>query len=291
MPVFFLPFRLHRKPLRVVTSCLLLSFMLSGTTHSEPSQQNLTPLYFAYGKNGFPPFYYMDEKQRFTGISVELIQEFLQPKGYTLTPRRQPRLRQPAQFRSEELDVAFLNPRWLPKDVPVIFSSPFITYKEAFFSPSIGITPKQSTLNTQSYDWLYDKTLCTHIGYTYSDRLENLFKTRKVVRYDSPTEEQMIKMLSARRCDFMLGDLVTITWQTKRLGLSDRINSIPASDGNWPVMVTLHRKHAHLIAPLNSFINNSQFAERRQALIDTYLKPTKKTSNAPFTLNIPAKGK
>ncbi|BFM17457.1 hypothetical protein R50073_36400 [Maricurvus nonylphenolicus] len=269
--------------------CMMLLTSLFCQIPLGYSSQPLKPLKFAFTINGLPPFYYIDSKNQFRGISTDLLDEFLHTQGYTLAYKIQPRLRQPEQFRSGELDIAFLNPRWLPSNTPVVFSDPFIHYREVFFAPSSAPDLSPSIFDTQTYNWLYGKTLCTHIGYTYSDILEQLFKSRDVIRYDSPSEERMIKMLSAKRCDYMLGNLMTTRWLAKNLNLSGRIKQLPAIDGNWEVMVVLHNKYAHLIAPLNAYLASPAFTERRKSIIEAYLTPQPKDPDkrAPFTLNVP----
>jgi len=116
---------------------------------------------------------------------------------------------------------------------------------------------------------LKGKRQCAHLGYVYS-KVQAMTDAKQMLRINSNTDEQMLKMLVARRCDILVGPLRTTNRTIDSIGLNNHIARTNLVDHHWEVQFMLNEKYSALIPRLNRFLARSDYPEIRDRIIKRY---------------------
>lgn len=241
---------------------------MSGLSSASPSEEaKILKLRFAYGEidsNGEPPYYYLNEDNKLVGVVVDLLTLAFAPRKVELTPVFAPRKRLHNLFRADEVDVDVMNEQWVPRSLPVVFSV------MAYVDPHYIFTNVEQLMAFPNFDALKGKRQCAHRGYLYS-KVQAMTDSGQMLRIDSNTDEQMLKMLAAGRCDVVVGSLSVTSHTINAIGLQSYIVRTELVDRHWDVQFMLNAKHAALIVTINRFLKRSDYPKIRARIMKKYL--------------------
>jgi len=223
-------------------------------------------LRFAYGEidsNGEPPYYYLTEDNEFVGVALDILKQALAPLQVEFTPIFAPRRQLKNLFSLDEVDVDVMNEQWVPRHLPVVFSN------SVYVDSHYVFTNIDRVKDFPTFEALKGKRQCAHSGYVYS-KVQSLTDTRQMLRIDSNTDEQMLKMLVARRCDILVGPLRVTTRTIDSIGLNNHIAKTNLVDHHWDVQFMLNDKYSALIPRINRFLARSDYPEIRNRIVKRY---------------------
>ena len=137
------------------------------------------------------------------GAVVDVLRDVFAPREVKLLPVYGPRSRLMVLFNRGLVDIDIMNPAWVPKSVPVVFSQKVYISQQLLFSRADRVD------EFRQFEDLRDARLCTHRGYVYGE-VQKMMDSKVLIRADGNTDEQMLKMLVVGRCDVLVGpDLTT----------------------------------------------------------------------------------
>jgi len=246
----------------LVSMGFAVNVFAAGSDVEEP----ILNLRFAYGEvdsNGEPPYYYLTKENEFVGVALELLTQALEPLRVEFTPVFAPRKHLKDLFKVDEVDVDVMNEQWVPRHLPVAFSNSIYVDSHYIFTNIDRVN------DFPTFETLKGKRQCAHSGYVYS-KVQLLTDTKQMLRIDANTDEQMLKMLVARRCDILVGPLRVTTRTIDSIGLNDHIAKTNLVDHHWDVQFMLNGKYSALIPRINRFLARSDYPEIRDRIIKRY---------------------
>ncbi|GLX79098.1 hypothetical protein tinsulaeT_24380 [Thalassotalea insulae] len=233
----------------------------SNNELSKAKKQIDEPLRLKYepsGSNAWFPYYIHSQQRK--GIVPEIIDLILQRANIIGEEVALPAARTNLALENGDIDFDFINPAWLPADVPIeryVFSAPIIPVKESY----IALTANAISLLTQKMKQSDHVQIGTVRGYYYHD--DNLFQ-----RVDFSSEKNLIMALQQRRVSYAICDDITAQYWSNVLSVPIVIGQ-SHSDGF--LRIRLRKELAVIIPRLNRAINELKHAGVIAKIIDSYL--------------------
>lgn len=241
---------------------LLASFLMLAFV--SPSRGD-DALFFDYGEQGNPPFFYINDDGDFTGAAVDVLDVFFRPRGYELIPVTLPNKRLEVMFQRGRIDLSIIADKWLEPEASVVFSKPFTPYKQVLFSyGGFPVSPRSAFLSR-----LEQGKVCTRMGWQYNGNTGEL--PLEFNRVDATSTKGQIRMLALRRCDLLVGEEYNIRWLLTELGLDRVITSTGVVSDLIMLPVALSVRYEHLLGELNAFLSEHSTKVMFQERLDYHM--------------------
>ncbi|WP_157678292.1 substrate-binding periplasmic protein [Oleiphilus messinensis] len=250
--------------------CLLFIVQCTGaaaeqrfTAGSDANTKNLSA---ALAEADYPPFYFVDDKDRLSGISIDVL-EYIAPKlGYSIDYKRLswPRVLKSLELGSVDMVTTFFNTgeratHVVYTGVPhAVESNHFI----ALSSTTVTYTGNLSDMESLS--------IGTIRGYSYGQTFDDADFLKKVPVLDEPT---LVRMLFASRFEIAVGNPFAVKLQVKRQGYQRELRVIEPPIDVSPIYMGVSRKHTEALgiaAELTSAIVKFRNADQYKKLLQKY---------------------
>ncbi len=165
---------------------LFILFIPMAGSHGQESllRFNVTP-------QGFPPYLLANPP---AGIMYDVLGYIAQKQGYKLVAERIPENRVYVMLENNKLDAHASAMEWVNNPKKYAFTDPILQVRDLVF------TRKDSSLNYQSVEDLFGRSVGVRTGYSYQS-LTEYFRAGKIKRMDSNNELYLLQMLSRERLD------------------------------------------------------------------------------------------
>ncbi len=184
--------------IRIVFFLVLATTCLTSAAYASGQK-----MVYALFSRGWPPMEMVTDGKTY-GLALDILREVL-PNGVELVVEPMPAPRK-ALYNPEGSVYTRLEAReWMRKDVDCWWSDPVIPLTTVLYS-SAG-----APMEYDGPESLVGKTIGCIRNYSYP-AIEELFSSRRAVRYDVNSEPVLLRMLKARRIDAIAVDLVGIDW-------------------------------------------------------------------------------
>ena len=174
---------------------LVLSVLVSNVFEVEGAE--LKPLLFAVNSPGSLPYLYFDfPSQTYLGLVPDFFDD-LEQQGILKAVFIDSNQLRSEQFVIEgKVDLYLANRGWLKQPEKVITSIPIVHHLTYLYS----LYPFPDDFSVET---LVNKQICTQQDYIYTG-LQQSFKSKKLLRFDSSSRTTIGAMLAKERCDYAI---------------------------------------------------------------------------------------
>ncbi|SMF36973.1 transporter substrate-binding domain-containing protein [Pseudobacteriovorax antillogorgiicola] len=191
----------------------------------------------ASSDDGFPPFSIASGKSVTGGIIKDLFDSLLEARGLNFKPIIMAEKRLHRELKAGRIEGALTTEQWVKKPDGYFFTAPIIRVRDVIFAHK-GLNLDNFTLAS-----LKGKKLGVVRGYTYHQRVEDLFRGKQVQRIDAKSEQHLIKLISLKRINYALVTERVGWWIAEATQLAPKIHSSKNDFGNFDYKLLYHGKY------------------------------------------------
>lgn len=237
-------------------------FASTGVAENSPTSSGDSDRVFRFNvsPNGYPP-YLITEEDRQSGIMWDVVALIAERLDYRVVPEEIPRKRVDEMLVGGYIDGTTRAKEWTDNPEDYIFTDPVVDIEEVLF------IPKDSDLDFEAPEDLFDRTLVTHLGYHYP-ALETHFKAGKIKRFDVSKDKDMFKyVLHGDDLDAAVADRLVGRWILLNEGMEDEFRTTSESLSNYGFRLMFRKDWA----PFAESFNRELEAMRENGELDEIL--------------------
>jgi polar amino acid transport system substrate-binding protein len=218
-----------------IISLLLLAFALTATAHSAvANEQSTKTLRFNVSPNGYPPYLIVKNNQP-AGIMWDVVTLIAERIGYDVVAEQVPRKRVDTMLQEGYIDSTPRAIEWTDNPEQFLFTDPVVAVEEVLFIPA------GSDLHYGKPEDLFNRTIVTHLGYSYP-KLEPHLENEKIKRFDVARDRDMFTfLLHGKHFDAAVADRLVGQWILLNDGLQGQFRISEETISNYPFRLMLRR--------------------------------------------------
>ncbi len=195
----------------------------------------------------YPPFFIHD-KNKDTGVFLEIVEEIVKHQGKQLNLMRIPRKRGNAWVANGSDNAVVRAIEWVPDAAEFSFSEPLLQFK------SILISPKSKPLEFDNLAQLKGKKLLTRLGFKYP-QLQPFFDNKIITRIDVDEQLKVFQLLKRGRADAAVMNEQVALWLIKKHQLKGQFNLSQSSFGVFDIRVMFNKANSVNLAGFNQSLD------------------------------------
>ncbi|MBU1001354.1 MAG: transporter substrate-binding domain-containing protein [Proteobacteria bacterium] len=237
--------------------------LYSGPAPAGPADGRLV---LSYNEDGYPP-YLIEEDDRITGITVEILQQALKRIDFELTITLHPEKRGQELLERGEVDARGKAREWVQHPEQYDWTEPFL-------EPStIIVSSTRTPIRTPSIQAMQDMSIAAILGFSYPP-LEQAFLQGLIQRVDVHNAQKQLFLTHMGRVDGAVIDDFTAQWlmaHSKEYTAKDFYIASPAVETvGYRLMFTRQQDWKPFIKLFDAEIKRMQQDGSIQMILDKY---------------------
>lgn len=226
-------------------SLILLVFALTAPVQTAgANEQNAKTLRFNVSPNGYPPYLIVEDNQP-AGIMWDVVTLIAERIGYEVVAEQIPRKRVDAMLQEGYIDGTPRAIEWTDNPDQFLFTDPVVAVEEVLFIPA------GSELQYRKPEDLFNRTIVTHLGYSYP-KLEPHLEKEKIRRFDVSRDRDMFTfLLHGKHFDAAVADRLVGQWILLNEGLQGQFRISEETISKYPFRLMLRKDWADFAEQFN----------------------------------------